>query len=445
MTYYERNQQFYRSFEKGNFAEAVEILEKDKKSPRKNSKLLYYLNLGTAAFMTGNYEKANLSFERAYEIGDNYSRNYFQEAASIILNPNVAPYRGEDFELLMIHYYKALSYLKTNDFEKALVECKRMNIKLLALGDKYKSEKYYRADAFVNVLMGIIYDASRDYNNAFIAYRNALNVFEEGYTEQFGVEVPEQLKVDLIRTAHLAGFPQERAQYEKQFEKLYEPIDREKGYLVFFWHNGLGPKKTEVSLDFVFTQRNGHIQFDNKNFRRHFDFNLSTDDYRSSGLSNLDVVRVVLPKYVERPAYFKEAFLEWEGQQKSLELGQNVNNLAFQSLKQRIGKELAESLLRTALKKAAEYQIRQENEGLGAAVGLFAQFTEQADTRAWQTIPHSIYYTRMALPEGEQHVDLVVKNAGSKDQHNFQFDIQARTTTFHFFHNMQVTYGRDTY
>ena len=64
----------------------------------------------------------------------------------------------------MIHYYKALNFLKLNDREAALVECKRMNIKLNRLSDKYKSDNKYKKDAFIQILMGIIYDANDDYN-----------------------------------------------------------------------------------------------------------------------------------------------------------------------------------------------------------------------------------------------------------------------------------------
>ncbi len=78
-----------------------------------------------------------------------------------------------------LNYYKALNYINLGRYDEALVECRRINIKLNQLNDKYKDKKNkYSGDAFAHLLMGIIYDASKDYNNAFIAYRNALEVYE---------------------------------------------------------------------------------------------------------------------------------------------------------------------------------------------------------------------------------------------------------------------------
>ncbi len=42
-----------------------------------------------------------------------------------------------------------------------------------------KASLRYQHDAFANNLIGLIYDASGDYNNAFIAYRNAYDIYEE--------------------------------------------------------------------------------------------------------------------------------------------------------------------------------------------------------------------------------------------------------------------------
>ncbi len=443
-TYYQQNLEFHQYFERGNFLQAEKVLEKNRKAAKSNHRLLYYLNLGTSTFMAGNYELANKYFEEAYQIGDDLSKNYFQEAAALLINPNIAPYRGESFELVLMHYYKALSFLKIGNYEAALVECRRMNIRLLALSDSRVGDKKYREDAFFHLLMGIIYDANQEYNNAFIAYRNSLNIFEKSYTEMFGVPVPEQLKRDLIRTAHLSGLDEERQQYEEAFGLSYEPLPPNTGSLVFFWHNGLGPIKAENALEFAMARRNGQMNFNNPQFRNNnFRFDISDDDYNSSGLIGLDVVRVVLPKYVERPSYFQRASLRFNGQEYPLELGQNLTAIAFKTLQERMATELAKSLLRTALKKAAEYKLKKEKDGIGELFGLFAQFTEQADTRAWQTIPSSLHYARIALPEGKQRLQLLARGRET-DQLDFQFEIVRNKTVFHFFHHMQTALPRSS-
>src|SRR5690554_7624519 len=116
----------------------------------------------------------------------------------------VRPYRPEDFEAIMVHYYKALNFIALGNFEGALIECRRINLLLLAFNENYKEHKNkYTRDAFAHNLMGLVYQAAGDYNNAFIAYRNALEIYESDYQSLFGLQAPRQLKLDLLYTARM--------------------------------------------------------------------------------------------------------------------------------------------------------------------------------------------------------------------------------------------------
>ena len=95
----------------------------------------------------------------------------------------------------------------------------------------------------------------KDYNNAFIAYRNAINIYDEDYQSMFGVHAPQQLKEDLLRTAWLSGLKDEFEAYKdtlKMHNYVYKQNDG--GELVFFWHNGLAPVKAEWGVDFVISR-----------------------------------------------------------------------------------------------------------------------------------------------------------------------------------------------
>ncbi|MEI2747767.1 MAG: hypothetical protein V9E88_03275 [Ferruginibacter sp.] len=62
-------------------------------------------------------------------------------------------YKGEDFELFMIHYYKALNYLDLGMPDEAVVESRRISLATDRLSDKTKSNKYSK-DAFALNLQG---------------------------------------------------------------------------------------------------------------------------------------------------------------------------------------------------------------------------------------------------------------------------------------------------
>ncbi len=123
--------------------------------------------------------------------------------------------------------------------------------------------------------------------------------------------------------------------------------------LVFFWHNGLGPVKDEWSINFVMThEANNVVVFHNSDLNLVFPFQLSNDKEKAD-LKKLEVFRVAFPRYVERPVYFRSAVLTLDDTKYPLELTEDVNKVAFYSLKQRMLQEFAKGLLRAALKKAA--------------------------------------------------------------------------------------------
>ena len=117
-----------------------------------------------------------------------------------------------------------MNYLQMDQMEEALVEVRKINIKLNELNDKYPDYKNrYQRDAFAHLLMGLIYEASGNYNDAFIAYRNAYETYQSDYVKNFGLGAPLQLKYDLLRMASLCGFTSELRQYETEFGLTYQP------------------------------------------------------------------------------------------------------------------------------------------------------------------------------------------------------------------------------
>ncbi len=421
-TYYKRNAEFNQYFQQGNLDRAAVALDKDKKAEERKTRLLYFLNRGVVAFMQGKHAESNQFFEKAYEYTEDNQSNVVDQFASFLTNPSVTDYKAEDHEALYINYYKALNYFYLGDYNAALVECKRMNIRLAAQADKYKNEKRFQNDAFIHVLMGIIYDAQKDYNNAFIAYRNAYTYYKDDYARLFNMSVPEQLKLDLMRTAHLMGFYEDQTFYEKEFGMKYTPDKLENsGDLVFLWHNGLSPVKAEWSINFVVNKGSGgQVVFANEEMGLNFPFYMSSQDYQSKGLGDLGVLRIAFPKYEERPLVYQQGSLSANGKSKQLNLVEDVSEVAQKGLQDRMKLEVGKSLLRLATKKAAEKMARSQNEGIGALVGVVNAFTEKADTRNWQTLPHSIYYTRMKLPEGQNEVTLQTKG---RRNNSFTFTI----------------------
>ncbi len=443
-SYYQSNQSFNQEFETGDLEGALNALRSKASEANGRKEFLYDVNNGLVLSMLGRYDESNEYLEKAYLFGEDYRTNYLYEATSYLTNPNFSPYRGEDHEHLMLLYYKALNYVKQNNFEDALVECRRLTIRLQQLSDRYSSDNKYREDAFVHLMMGVIYEAGKDYNNAFIAYRNAYNVYEGSFKHLFNLDSPPQLKLDLLRTAWLSGLIDEFNQYKEEFgmpDYKYEVNNNPE--LVFFWHNGLSPIKAEWGINFIVDRRNDWIYFRNDQMQMAFPFNIRDySDRDKRNLTSIDVFRVAFPKYLERPVYYHKADLTIDGQTIELQRAEDVNAIAFKCLQERMNLELSKALIRLAIKKAAEMEVKKADHALGSVVGIFNALTEHADTRNWQTLPHEIFYCRVPLKAGKNKVTLNVGTPGSPEHGTYDFEYTAREgqTLFHTFTSLESRY-----
>ncbi|MFW6043756.1 MAG: COG3014 family protein [Marinilabiliaceae bacterium] len=439
-TFYQKTYQIQSTIANGNFEKADQLLEKDDKWAENNHRVLYYMNRGVVAFMMGNHQESINYFNKADYYIEDYSKKFGWEALSLVSNPMVKPYRPEDFEAIMIHFYKALNFLALDDIEGALVEARRVNIQLQQLNDRYKDHKNkYQRDAFAHNLMGMIYDASGEYNNAFTAYRNAYETYQEDYSELFGLEAPSQLKEDLLLAAKRSGLREQMTHFENNFEmEAPNPPEKDEGELVVFWLNGMGPVKSEWQVTISnFGKSDGMVHLGNREMGMNFSYHTSNLSSREkAAFKDLSVFRVAFPKYEERPPVFSRGKASTHNKTFEFEEAQDINSIAFQSLRDRMMRELGNSLLRIATKKATEEIASNESEGLGTIVSIVNAMTEKADTRNWQSLPYSIYYTRIPLSPGTKNIDLQFSGKRS-DSKNIQVEIEAGKTSFFTFHTMK--------
>ena len=421
---------------------AESILNDPKLEKEKKNILLYYLNKGTILWMNGKPVESNKYFQLADFYVEDFHKNYAASAISLLTNPNVEAYNGEGFEQILLHYYSTLNYIDMGLLDDALVECKRMQQKLIKITDYYNGKNKYKRDAFSHNLMGIIYDAQKDYNNAFIAYRNAYEIYRDDYQGLLGTAIPRQLKKDIIRTAYLTGFSDEVLKYENEFQLKYEPENANYGSLVFFWNNGLGPIKDQWSINFfIMPLRKGWVRFYNTELNLQFDFYTGEDEKKNNSLAQLKVVRIAFPKYISRLPVYNRALLSCDSLSISsyLDIGEDINAIAFRSLEDRRFKELGEALLRVALKQVAEMELRKQNESAGMLLSILNAATEQADTRNWQLLPYSINYTRISVPAAVQKVSLITSSSNNSftERNQFVFTIKKGEITFGSFQTLQ--------
>ncbi|MCF8429030.1 MAG: hypothetical protein K9G64_02770 [Bacteroidia bacterium] len=437
-TFYQKQADVMDAVYNGNIDKAEALMSDVRWQKPARNRLLFYLNKGTILWMNGKNIESNKYFLQADLFVEDYRKNYATELASVLINPNYSTYCGESFEQILIHYYATINFVQLGDLDNALVACKRMIATSQKINDLLQNKNKYRRDAFAHNLLGMLYDAQGDYNNAFIAYRNSLNIYKEDYKPQLGTEIPLQLKKDILRTAKTIYFNEEVEKYEAEFNLKAELLPEGYAPLVFFWNNGLGPIKDENAINFVvYPLQNGYVNFVNVELGLSFPIYVGNAEDRRK-VTSLNIVRVAWPKYVTRIPKFKYAVLKDSlNNVFKLDIGEDINAIAFKSLDDRMFKEISEAILRLALKQAAIAYTKKENEGAGVALSILSAATEKADTRNWQFLPYSINYTRAFLPIGKQNIVLETSSNNYTEKNNFFVNMQKGKTNFQAFQTLQ--------
>lgn len=406
-SYYAKTLTFNEKFENGKYEDAREYLNSQKKLREKKSKVLYNLNYATSSFWLDDVKNSIANFDTADKYAEDFSKNYAYEALTMISNPTVRPYELEYFENVMLHFYQALNYIKMSNMEDALVECRRMNLVLDRQSDAFKRHdgKRYSRDAFGHLLMGIIYEMSGDNNNAFIAYRNAVEIYQNDYSPMYGTSIPSTLKRSIVRTAYRTGFAGEGRKYEKMFGITYDNRSSQRGRAVAFLFDGMSPIKEETAIDFVKTKNVGVASFTSQGYDLQIPVFLGDcSPSEKSSLNDFSYVRLTLPTYVDR-GWRCNGKMTVNGKNVEADEVENVSKIARQSLKDRMWREVGKAILRAATKEAMHQAAVKQNEYVGLLVNIANAVTEKADTRCWMSLPARIRIVDVELEPGKYRFD----------------------------------------
>jgi hypothetical protein len=393
-------------------------IEKGEGGYGRNNRLLYLLDRGMTLSLSGQFEKSNQLLDQAAITADAlYTNSITRSGASLLINDNVLPYSGEDFERVMIHLISALNYAQQGQISDALVECRRVDTKLNSINDDYKEKKNaYKEDAFARYLSAILYEAQGDgegINNAFIAYRKSFEIYSDWATA-YGTPIPRMIGADLLRTTDALGMREEHEAYTKQFPKTtWTKISNQKGQgeLIIVSFNGRSPQKENLFFD---------ISLD----RNIINSIVSTAIWQNhAGSGNIpfstigQLVRIALPTYIPQKSNVGQVSVGVAGTAVSFSsqsvLMEDITAIAQRNLEDRINRVRIKAITRATIKAIAVRNTSKKAEKevggmggllLGKLAEAAAATTEVADLRSWRTLPDEIHLTRMVIPEGHYQV-----------------------------------------
>jgi len=407
-----------KSLEKGDYEGALARLKKPDGS---TNKVLYRLEKGLIYHYQRRYEESNVDFFFydlvIYVI---YTRSLSREAAALLTNDSIIAYRGEEFEQVLIHYYRAMNYERLGDRQAALVECRKANLKLEGYAQQADYKLSYKNDAFLQYVTGLFFEAEGEWNDAYISYKDAVNGYR-AYAEAFGTPIPRMLLIDLARLAQKLGYTDEVAAYIEQYRlrpaELQKPAS---GEVVVFIEGGFIPRKRQNTLSVpilkgdhgtavrTVSERSVYRYRHQRSYRRH------EVDYW---------LKVALPEYRTTQRPVDTVRLRSTTNSSMAVLGEDLDAIAHRTLEQKFDRILLRTTARALSKYLASKGIEKafksddENdkhaelkEGLGEVLGglfnLFGAATEAADTRGWLSLPATIHIARLPVAAGTTELSL---------------------------------------
>ncbi len=341
----------------GQFQDAANLLEPLAKE-NNGDQVVYLLDYAVALQLSGEVKKSNRILQEADRLAE--IRDYqsiSRQAGSLLLNQEMVQYKCDSFEKIFINAYGALNYLELNQLDEALVETRRMNEKYNKLNTE--DRKDFEKNVFGKYLSALIWEGSKSWDDAYIAY-------EEAY--KLDPTIPT-LPSDLIRSAKRARREDSYRKWKKQFAHITENKDwysKDFGQLVILYEQGWGPRKYQP-------HGNGY------------------------NLAQLQ------PVFSETKSL--KAEISGDGTYQSVQV-YDVSTAAIETLKHDYAWLSAKRIGAYAAKEVLADQVRQKDELLGAIAWVAMHASERADLRQWSTLPQTIQIVRVPLKVGEYNVKL---------------------------------------
>jgi len=164
--------------QKGCEATIAEVIKQQEDLYGEKTEFLYYFDLGVLYHYNGNYKESAANFDKADKIYDDlYTHSITNEAAAIVTNDNIRPYRARPFEILVLHEMQIMNYLAQRNIDGALVEVNRAQ---KAMTELYQKDNDKTNDnGFLRYLSAIVYEMAGEPDEAAIAYYKTVKAYDE--------------------------------------------------------------------------------------------------------------------------------------------------------------------------------------------------------------------------------------------------------------------------
>jgi len=389
MGYPARTEAAFSDFSRGHFDTAL----KEYSDPdTTGAPFLQWSESGMVALAAGDWKRATECLGKAAKVVEERERKAListESAGETLLtwtiSETLAAYEGEGYERVMLHASLAFAYLAQGLLEDARVELRQADALLETEEQLYSKD--YRACGLAHYLSAVAYEIEGKPDEAYIDYKRM---------EATGVG-PDLFAPALARLAQALD---ERSDLELWQQRYNVKPESHAGQasVVVIAGVGLGPYKEAITIPVP---------------------------------TGTGILQWSVPAYVTRPQPLPGVALHVDGSG-ALEsvVVEDVARVSKENLDDRLAWLVAKSTVRAFLKRELTRELGNQHGDLGWLVGtLFTVATEQADLRAWQTLPNTWQAARAFVEPGIHELDL---SAGSTDAKLGSYELQVGETLFVF-------------
>ncbi|MBN2138466.1 MAG: hypothetical protein JW720_11730 [Sedimentisphaerales bacterium] len=383
-------------FTSGNYDQSIAFAESKlgKGNKTKREDLLWTLQLGSLERLRRNHETSGNYFDRSEELLNKYDTHNkaADTVGSVVVNENIVPYLGEEYDGVMVNTYKALNFmaLKKDDlarveFNRALDRQRRAKekfakeiVKLQQEIDAEQAKPNSQARNNVeNPQVDAIVNEKYPNLNAFEAYPDFVNPFTTYLAGVYFNLVGDHTKaVDLLKESY--GMVQDNRYLAEDLavtEKLLDSQGKLENTVWVVFENGLGPYKKEIRLDLPLFLVTREVKY----------------------------VGIALPKLVFRDQAFDCLWIKaGEANYQTLQLA-SMDRVIQTEFKKDFKGILTRAIISATAKAAAQYAMQNQNNSAGSFASIlmaaYSFATTAADVRIWTTLPKDFQVARFAIPE----------------------------------------------
>lgn len=414
---------------KEGFEGTIQKIEKKKDDIYgKNSEFLYHFDKGMLYHYTGNNKESIKSFEKAEQVyEDLYTKSVTNEAAAIVTNDNIRPYRARPFEVLLMYQYQILNYLAIGDLDGALVEVRRAQIASEALYQKDKEK--VNDNGWLRYLSAIVYEMAGEEDDAAIAYLKAAKAFEEGNISM-PKEAWEFINESLTKMDRADDLKNFKSAPLSQTPKATDA--REKGQeIIVIGYAGHSPILGEMYLSGTYVSGTAmNLTYKDGKTGKVGSFTVFVPPVAGAG-SNTFHVGFALPEKMELPQRTSLFSVNLDGKMRiSPEKVANIDAELEQNMKDENATTMVRTATRVILRTIAAQKAKSTtNTGNGIfdlvkniAVDVGQSQLEQADLRVGLFMPNSIYVTRIPVTEGTHQLNVSALGAHGQIVGDYRLD-----------------------